>query len=499
MKVVTAKEMSRCEKEAFAEGASEQQFMFAAGKGVADAVRNYVVDNWCDECVTILCGKGNNAGDGYVAASLLHDSGYRIVVFQLFPIESCSELCQYHQRRFLDMGGVVNHLEEGENVSFPSSGVILDGLLGTGFKGETKELLAHVIKQANESSLPIISIDIPSGINGNDGSRGGEAIIAAMTVFLGLPKVGFFLEKGPRHVGELCCVDFGLGQTYIDSAQEQYQYLQLHDVRHFLPAIWRDRHKYEAGYVVGLAGSPGMPGAAILSCLAALRGGAGMVRLLYPQGMEAELSSAPYEIVRQAYDSSDGDMIIRILNGASAVFIGPGIGREDGMRHLLSQILPELSVPCIFDADGLNIIANDDGLSFPKGAIITPHLGEMCRLLGCAKKKRIDAEFLLSCKKYCIERKLIGIVKGVTTVIIQPSEPPIVFQCGDPGMATAGSGDVLTGLIATLLAQGLTPIHAAQLGVAFHGEAGKKAAREKTSYCMIASDIIEAFPEVYTL
>ena len=491
MKVVSSKQMAFLESQAYRNGSTEEEFMESAGKGVAIETDAFVEDHHRSSEVALLCGKGNNAGDAYVAGVYLLSWGYTVSAFQLSPIEDTSPLCQKNAKRFKEAGGIVQTVNHPEEIKFPSHGVILDGLFGTGFHGIAREPFGSVIEHANSSGIPIIAIDIPSGLNGDTGIVEGPALKAAETIFLGLPKTGFFLQDGWNFVGKLRHVDFGLPHAYIEESDADKVLLTEQDLQHILPPILNSRHKYQAGYVVGLTGSPGMPGAGILASHAALRSGAGIVKMLHPKGMEQELAACPVEVIKVGY--TDLTPAIDLLNEATSVFIGPGIGRSDNTKEMLKQVLPKLEKPCVLDADALTIIG-ENGLTPPKGAIMTPHAGEMIRLMAQSAPSPHSMDFLEVCQKYCEHHSVTLVLKGGPTYIFHPHEPIHINAHGDPGMATAGSGDVLTGVIAGLLAQGLSPFDAARLGVFLHGAAGEIAAHDKTSYCLIAGDLIDALP-----
>jgi hydroxyethylthiazole kinase-like uncharacterized protein yjeF len=494
MKIVSSTQMANLEEKAYHNGASKEDFMEKAGQGIAEAVDCFANRHSISKNIFLLCGKGNNGGDAYVAGTYLLNKNYNVTAFQIIPIEQASLLSKKNHNRFLASGGQFYEINQSNEMVLPQEGIILDALFGTGFKGFIKEPFASVIHRANNSGLPILSVDIPSGLCGESGIVEGEAIKAKETFFLGLPKLGFFLQDGWNHVGKLRFVDFGLPKQLIEELETDMTMINFDCMKSLLPQITNNRHKYQAGLVVGLAGSPGMSGAAILSSMAALRGGAGIVRLLYPIGMEAELSFSPHELIKLSYLSDEHEKILETLNGARATFIGPGIGRNSATRSLLQTILPKLEKPCVIDADALTIIA-EEKINLPKGAVITPHLGEVIRLLKISVPRPSTKEFLEICQEY-VERKNITLVlKGGPTFIFHPDKSVVVNPYGDPGMATAGSGDVLTGLIAALLAQGLTQYNAAKLGVFLHGISGEYAAEKKTSYCMIASDIIAHFSE----
>lgn len=486
--------MSELESMAYRDGSSENDFMEEAGSGVALIVHDYAERNESNRLVILLCGRGNNGGDAYVTGIHLLHLEYEVFAVQVAPISECSPLCQESYERFMKEGGrLAETLQE-----FPSSGIIVDGLFGTGFHGIVDEPYAAIIALANHSELPIISVDIPSGLNGETGIAEGEVIVATETAFLGLPKTGFFLNDGWNHVGKLRYVDFGLPKQYIDECHTNFLMLSHDLLRPLMPPIKRNRHKYEAGYVVGLAGSPSMPGAAMLSSLAALRGGAGIVKLLHPAGMEPELSSSPYELIRVPYQYDEIEKIITLMNQASATFIGPGMGQSPQAQELIRKVLPRLDKPCVIDADVLTMIAQEN-LPIPRNAVLTPHHGEMTRLLHSQEKVSLTMPFLEACKIYAETHEITLVLKGGPTFIFHPNHPYVVNPTGDPGMATAGSGDVLTGLIAALMAQGMHPKDAAALGVFIHGLAGEVACDDTSSYCMIASDIIFRFPEAFKI
>lgn len=492
MKVVSPQHMSDLESLAYKDGSSESDFMEEAGSGVALVVQDYIERNHLDRTVILLCGKGNNGGDAYVAGIQLLHLDYQVFAIQPHSIADCSNLCKQNYERFMHEGG--RSLDSLNTL--PANGMIVDGFFGTGFRGSLSEPYKSLVHAANHSSLPIIAIDIPSGLNGETGIVEGEAIIATETVFLGLPKRGFFLNDGWNYVGKLRYVDFGLPKKYIENLDTDLIMNSEEVTGPLLPPIRRNRHKYETGYVVGIAGSPAMPGAAILSATASLRGGAGITRLFYPEGMQEELTSSPYELIKTPYKSTDLTELLFQMNRASAVFIGPGLGQTEETKTLLHTILPQINKPCVLDADALNIIA-EENIKLPQQTVLTPHHGEMMRLLKIQGHPKLNVEFLKQCQEYAKSKSVTLVLKGAPTFILEPDSPMIVNPTGDPGMATAGSGDVLTGLITALLAQGMMPKEAASLGVYLHGLAGEHAAEDMTSYCMCASDIIYRFPEAF--
>lgn len=495
MKVIKANEMGRIERLAYDQGASEEGFMNRAGEGVAEHVQSFIARYHLKPVITLLCGKGNNAGDAYVAGTILINGGFKVNALAFSPFEKSSPLCQLQNKRFVKAGGMIEYIHKGSQIVFSESEVLVDGLLGTGFHGEVEGLYREAIECANRSGLPILSIDIPSGIDGNTGTVGGVAIRAAETLFLGLPKSGCFIGDAWNYTGKVYVYDFGLGEDHIDQAETDFHLIDDHMIKSYFPPMVRTRHKYQAGYVVGLGGSPGMPGAPIMASFAALRAGAGIVRLLHPAGMEAELAFAPYEVIRQGYREGDVETVLQAFSRAAALFIGPGIGTSSAALDLLQAILPKIEKPCVIDAEALTLIAHHN-LSLPLQTVMTPHHGEMKRLLNIEGDLEFQ-ELLEQSQAYVEKQRITLVLKGAPTFILHPGKRPYMCARGDPGMATAGSGDVLTGILAGFLAQVHDPLKAAILGVQFHALAGEYAAEELTSYCMAATDITDALPTVF--
>lgn len=480
-KVIEAGEMARVEKLSIEEGASDEGYMLKAGEGIARRIEAFIEEKGRSKKVTLIVGKGNNGGDAFVAGTFLLHGGFEVQAYHIVDASEASPLCKKHEMNFVGAGGVVNRGDE-----VPMEGVIIDGLLGTGFQGKLEGKIVEVIENANRSKLPILAIDIPSGVNGNTGEVDPIAIKAQETIYLGMPKIGFFIGQGYNYVGKLSRVDFGMDEKYVGQAKEKAYLVNDQAMPTLLPPIERIRHKYQAGYVIALAGSPGMPGAAMLSCLAALRTGAGIVRLFHPKGMEDEFAAAPLELIRHPYSWDETDPIFEEAKRAKACLIGPGVGKGEGMHTFVQSIVSKLDLPMVIDADALYHLK-----VFPKGAILTPHYREMLHLLGKDELSHDD------CQAFVDQGEVTVALKGAPTWVFHPKIPPLVIPKGDPGMATAGTGDVLTGMIAALLAQGLQGREAAALGVYLHGTCGEIVAAKQTSYDLIASDLIEVLPEAF--
>lgn len=482
--IVTSAQMKQVETRAFEAGESEQLYMENAGKGIAHEVEAFLVTPRDAGTVYLLVGKGNNGGDALYAGALLLEKGYEVVAYCLYPNRECSHLSKKMGKRFEKAGGQMVEIFEAPEFG---KGVILDGLVGTGFTGKAEGLLGAVIEEANESGLPIFAIDIPSGLNGNTGAVEGPCMQAMTTLFLGYPKMGFFLGEGWDYVGKLIHVDFGMPEKFSEDLMPQALLMTEEKASEMLPKVARSRHKYEAGYVLAIAGNPSMPGAAILSCLSALKAGAGIIRLFHPGGMKEALSNAPFELIKEEWDLTDPARILEEGKRAKAFLIGPGMGRDAKAAKALEILLPQITVSTVIDADALYHLAEKE-VPLPEKTVLTPHHGEMQRLL----KKEPNFE---NCQEFAKKHKATIVLKGGPTVVFSPHTTPMIVPQGDPGMATAGTGDVLTGVIAAFLAQGLKPREAALLGAVIHGVAGEEAADSETSYGVIASDLIHFIPD----
>ncbi len=430
-KVVTAQEMAHIEQ-----GFDPEPLMEAAGRAIA---------RFGKEDTVLLVGKGNNGGDALAAGTFLLEQGYQVRAICPYALEESSPLNQKWRTRFLQKGGRIIENFEGANL-------LIDGFLGTGFHGPIEPRLKTWIDRANASHIPICAVDVPSAF----------LIRATDTVALGFAKRECFTPAGWEATGRLHVVDIGL-------PEEKARAVAYLPGRLSLPPISRTRHKYQAGFVVGFCGSKKFPGAAKLAGRAALRGGAGIVQLFTPE----DIGPVADELICQRWSRP---LWKEALERASALLIGPGLGSHK------APPLQDVRQPCVIDADALQPTTR-----WPSQAILTPHRGEMLRLVADESELRPFTE----------KHQLVVVLKGAPTFIYSHGKLPIIIPHGDPGMATAGSGDVLTGLLAALLAQGLPCEEAAVLGTTLHALAGEAAAQDLTSYCMTAGDILGHFPDVY--
>lgn len=479
-KVVTPQEIKRLEKLALERGLREEDFISSAGFKVAEFICRLKPKK-----VAILAGKGNNGADGFATAIELLKRGVETAVFALYPASKSSRFNLLFRKAFEKRGAVLD-----TPAALQGFDLIVDAIFGIGFQGVPDEKSSLAIDLINKSGIPTVAIDIPSGLDAAEGVISSVAIKASYTLSMGLYKSGYFLNDGWEQVGRIELLDFGFPEDLKKEAKPLFFASCKEEARQLLPKIKRVRHKYEAGSVIGFAGSLGMIGAAKLSSLASLRSGAGMMRLFLPKGLEEASFTFPKEVVTGFWQNEDIQDLLLLIKKADALFIGPGMGRDEKVRVLLETLLPQIDKPLVLDGDALYFLK--EGLKLPSHTILTPHAKEMERLLnGKPDHLKVQA--------YCEKSGVIIVLKGAPTFIFAPFSPKMVVPYGDPGMATAGSGDVLTGIIASFLAQGVDPYASAMLGATVHALCGELTAEEKGSASLIASDLIKAIPQVFKL
>lgn len=493
-KVISSNEMRRIESLAIKQGQDDKKFMLEAGKNIFNEIKK-ILNKKKIKKVVLLIGKGNNGGDAYVTGLHLLENDFSVKAYQLFDIDNCSELCKLFHDKFKKKKGKIVNISSYEDMSFHENELIIDGILGTGFQNKLDDYLLNIIEKINSLKNLIVSIDIPSGLDGNTGKKNPIAVKANYTIFLSFPKVGYFLEDGWDYCGRLVKAEFGLDEKYKKQAKESFYLINEENINKFLPKIERKRHKYQAGSVIGIGGSISMKGALQLSGQAVLHSGAGIIRLLVTKEVQKEITS-PMELIYDSWDDKNSSDIINMCNNAKAIFLGPGMGRDNKVYEFLNNIIPYIEMPCVIDADALYFLSKYPECKLPKKAILTPHKKEMLRLLD-KEKEESNQSLLNDTQNYSNKKNVIIVLKGAPTFIFIPNEVPFVLHRGDPGMATAGTGDVLTGIITSFLAQGCSLIVASVIGSWIHAIAGEIASKEKTPYCMVASDIIEYLPKAF--
>ncbi|MDK2930947.1 MAG: ADP-dependent NAD(P)H-hydrate dehydratase / NAD(P)H-hydrate epimerase [Bacillota bacterium] len=508
MKVVTSDEIREIDRKAIEEaGIPGVVLMENAGRAVADTAKR-LLEGMAGRRVCIFAGKGNNGGDGFVAARHLVNSQVRVKTFLIGKTDEVRGDARVNLDILMRMGVDVEEIGPEDvhraRVAVSVSDVVVDAIFGTGFRGEVGGYAAQIIDAINESGRPVVAVDVPSGLDASTGKISASCVRARYTVTFGLPKVGLLLYPGAACAGELVVADIGIPRAFLTDERLKLNLSIAEEIRRYLPARDPDSHKGTFGRVLVVAGSQGMAGAAALASLAALRSGAGLVTLAVPKSLQDIMHSRLTEVMTRALpETESGSVSLQaqalldgILRGAEALAIGPGLSMHSETAQLVRNIVMTTSVPAVIDADGLNAIAQDPGtLKTSKAPIVlTPHPGEMARLTGLSVHE-IKRDRLSVTMKAAAQWGKVVVLKGARTVIADPSGEAHINPTGNSGMATAGSGDVLTGLIAGLLAQGVSALEAAVLGTYVHGLAGDIAAARRGEMGMIAGDILECVPE----
>jgi hydroxyethylthiazole kinase-like uncharacterized protein yjeF len=474
-------------------GVAGLDLMERAGAGVARAVERLAPDG----PVTVVCGKGNNGGDGLVVARLLRDAGRDVTVVCVAPPEDFAGDARTNLDRLPGDGPV--RLTEGVCAQ---AVVVVDGLLGTGFEGEPRGAVAEAIDAVNAAGAPVVSVDVPSGVDASTGCVSGRAVRAAVTVTFHATKPGMWIHPGKAHAGEVETVDIGIPRGAPDKANIG---LIGSAVLDGLPHRGADSTKFSSGHVLVAGGSRGLTGAPRMAAYAAMRTGAGYVTACVPASSQTILASAgpPELMTRGLPEDGDGGLSVDGVDGVldavrrgGALALGPGLGRGDGAFAFARRLAREADVALVLDADGLNAHAGRLTELAARSAptVLTPHAGELGRLLELDSDE-IERERLRHVRAAAELSGAVVVLKGDDTLIADPSGRVAVSPGGSPALATAGTGDVLTGVIAALLSQGLDPFTAAAAGVWLHAAAGREAARRQgVAEGVIASDVIAALP-----
>ncbi len=448
--------------------------------------------------ITVVAGIGNNGGDAFAITRHLLAMGYAISVFSMTDVENLTGDAGINARILLNIGmdiPVVEGFESLERLkkSCRESDLVIDGLLGTGLNRDVDGILSEAIDIINNYAPLILSIDIASGVDGLTGKIRGNCIKADATVTFHLPKIGMFLYPGAEYIGELTVADIGIPYALAENMDTPWL-MERHDIRGILPARPMEGHKGTFGKPLIIAGSQGMTGAAYLSALSAYRTGSGLVKLLAPENcLETLAVMLPEAVIACLPEQSEEEvfyLINKLISEADAVLIGPGLSQTKEAMLLIEAVVDNCNKPMVLDADALNLISGNKSLleKLRCEAIITPHPAEMSRLTGISTAGIQDDRIGIT-KSFADEFGLTVVLKGAGTVIASNDGRTAINPTGNQGMATAGAGDVLAGVIVSLLGQGLPPYEAAVAGTYIHGLAGDLATAGMGAAGVMASDI----------
>jgi hydroxyethylthiazole kinase-like uncharacterized protein yjeF len=512
MDILTGAQMRNVDRRAIDSlGIPGLSLMEAAGLGIAEAI---LVDypEIRSTGVSIVCGKGNNGGDGLVVARHLASQG---VVPRIFLI------CQAAQIR----GDAATNLQAAraaglEITEVPDTSAwaavranlntdqpIVDAMLGTGVQGGARGLMAEVIADINTIDVPRIAIDLPSGLNADSADVLGAVVSAERTYTLCRPKLALVFPPAATHAGNWSVIPIGIPDSVVAAEGASIEWLDRVTAAALLPKRTTDSHKGTYGHLLAVAGSQGKSGAAVLVARAALRCGVGLITVAAPASIQELIASQQAEVMTEGLpdtyagviNSQAVNTVIELLRTRNALAIGPGLGMETGTRSAVIALLRRRTAPTVLDADGLNALGKltDDSREIFKTSqeplVLTPHPGEAARLLDCSTTA-IQADRSEAARRLTDLTGATVVLKGHRTLIASPEGRISVNSTGNPGMATAGSGDVLTGAVGAFLARGLSGWDASRLAVFVHGSAGDHAADRMGEESLIATDITNALP-----
>ncbi len=464
--------------------------MERAGRGLADVVGEVASSG----PVAVVCGKGNNGGDGYVTARLLRDEGREVRVLTVAPVEELRGDARANAER-------VEGIEPFDAARLEGCAVAVDALLGTGFSGTPHGLVAEAIAALNAAGLPVVAADVPSGVDAASGVVAGEAVRAAATATFAAAKPGLWINPGKSHAGTVRVIDIGIP----DGAPVEPPDVGLivdAALLVLLPSRAAGWTKFTSGHVLVAGGSRGLTGAPTLAAEAAQRAGAGYVTACVPASQQPILAGRLLEAMTRGLPDDDGahtaagvDAVLELAARGGALVVGPGIGRSEGAFAFARDLVARAEVAVVLDADGLNAHAGDLGAlaGRPAPTILTPHEGELARLLD-TESSAVQARRVEHVRAAAAAAQAIVLLKGDDTLVARPDGLVAVSAGATGALATAGTGDVLSGVLAAMLSRELDPFAAACAGVRLHARAGIHAAHEKGVDGVIARDVIEALP-----
>ena len=458
-----------------------------------------ILDRYAGRSFAVFAGAGNNGGDGLAVARMLHNAGCGVQAWVINPKGKLSPDCAVNLIRLQETTVMV--VEVCDAFSMPSLGsdtIIVDALFGSGLnKPLTKGVYADVIQGINSSLCEVVAIDMPSGLMGENSASGNDTIVKASVTFtLQFPKMSLLFPENAPYVGDFSILDIGLSQEGIGKLASNLSFTDEKDIKPLLRPRPGHSHKGDFGRALLVAGSRGMAGASVLAARAAMRSGVGLLTLHIPECNNVIVQSSVPEVMTSI--DSNGACFSDFIDTSryDAVAVGPGLGQSADSERALLHLIEDCRVPMVLDADALNILArNPEYLHrLPAGSVITPHPGEFARLFGYSDNTSDKLQKALS---YAVSSGVTVVLKGAYTVIIAPDGDLYFNSTGNPGMATGGSGDVLTGIVLSLLAQGYAAADAARVGVYVHGLAGDCAAKENGKTSLVAGDIIDCLPQAW--
>jgi len=489
-----AAEMRAVDRWAVESGIPSLDLMELAGTGLARAAERLASGSALP--IRIVVGKGNNGGDGFVAARLLREAGWPVEVLSPVDLGTTGGDARANLERL--PGEPPASLSDG---ALEASACVVDCLLGTGFSGAVREPLSSAIAAINRCTAPVLSCDVPSGVDASSGRIEGPAVRAAATATFHGPKIGLAVSPGKNHAGEVSVLDIGVPR---DAPQPALAGAISRRSLDGVPARAREGTKFASGQLAIAGGSRGMTGAVALTAMSAARAGAGYVQVAVPASLEPILEGKLLEPMTRGLPDAEGaftvdgvDPFLDFSSRAAAVVLGPGLGRSGDAFAFATEVAWRIDVPLLIDADALNAHAGHAEQLARRSAatILTPHAGEAARLLGC-DPEHVAANRIAAARELAALARAIVVLKGDDTIVCGPVGPLAISPGGSPALASAGTGDVLSGVIGAWLAKGVDPFEAAAAGVLGHVLAGREAAARRGADHVVASDVIDALPVV---
>ncbi len=506
MKICTAEEVRELDRKTIEDvGIPGVVLMENAGLHIVRVIRERYPDLHSKRLL-IVCGKGNNGGDGFVVARHVFNQEIDVQVALLTDKHKVKGDARGNLDIIEKMGIPIEEIASEEQMPaflnlLQQADIVVDAILGTGLNEAVRGFYKQIIESLNNAGKPVVAVDIPSGLHANSCVVPGRCIRADATVTFAAAKRALVMYPAAEYVGDLEVVDISIPKQMLDHSDIQVNILEAAEVRKAFPPRDPNTHKGTYGHVLVVAGSPGKSGAAMMTGNSALRSGAGLVTVAIPASLNIPLEIATFEVMTVSLpETENGGIsaeacqdIMAASDKKQAAAIGPGLSTHPSTVELVHNLISGLAIPMVIDADGINAIAQQPDVLLQANApiIVTPHPGEMARLAPGAhiQENRIDVA-QETARKY----NVFLVLKGIRTVVASPDGDVYINPTGNPGMATGGTGDVLTGVIAGLLAQGMTPLDAATTGVFLHGLAGDLAAEEKGEYGLIAGDLMNTIP-----
>ncbi len=509
--VFTADEMRRVDQRAIRDlGIPGTTLMENAGRGAAERILASLAALGAPRRgarVAIVCGKGGNGGDGFVVARRLKQAGHRVEVFLLArPDELRGDAALKHRQ--LQRGGVrARTVDDAATLGRALAGadLVVDALLGTGARGAPAPPVARAIEQINASRRPVVALDIPSGLPADGGPPAGPVVRAALTTTFAGIKRGLLAGAGLEATGRVEVVDIGVPAAELARGIDTFL-LEAADVARHFPPRPRDAHKGGYGHLLVVAGSVGKTGAAALAARAAMRAGAGLVTVATAASAQPVVAALILEAMSEPVPETAArsialkarDVLFELAERRDAVAVGPGLGLDEDTQALARSLVFECARPCVVDADALTALAGhlERLRGAPAARCLTPHPGEMARLLG-ATVADVQRDRIATVRQFATAWGVHVVLKGATSVIGTPEGGVLLNPTGNPGMASGGTGDVLTGILGAFLARGLEPAHALAAAVYLHGLAGDIAAARHGEESLVAGDVIDALPAAF--